>query len=311
MIIRTVWYIFLSGVALFGSDGSKNLSEPSIRYSVTPSTIVPGEHAILEITLEGTTTANDNNDSAVPVVNDKLLYDSKQVVLLEQNVSSDNGTYTYRYEVTGYRPGIRTLPPIEIRYGSQQFSTAALLLVVDNQRERDDLELRTHFEKMPLPLMWRSTLRKTLYVVAVLGVLIGLFALLRKLSRLNVKRARVAKNTQPATTLPGEDPDEWLRKQLAELRKSIGHDEVGLIIFDRLFHVLKEYFERKSSKPVQCWTSKEILKNLNTAYPVEALSKVFEFCDNARFSGKAISPIKELANGVLLESERVLVPCCN
>lgn len=274
-----------------------------LKYRVVKPTIQPGERTTLEIEIKTQTLeqAGWDEESGPPTVNDDFLTQSKAFQVLDTTYRRTKDSLIWGYELTSHRTGVVTLPPVEIRMGSQTFSTEATELRIASTRPESDSLIREEFGPLDPPsrlwywLMWLSLLP------AAWGLRIWIER------RLALWRARFKPKEIVVEAPPEEDPLEWLKRELIRLKGEL-HQGAEEAFADELTAVLREYFARKHKAPVRAWTTKEFSRKFAAEPSATALVPVFDSCDEVKFTGHKTN-LADRFNTAMNETERVLLAC--
>jgi hypothetical protein len=291
------WFIFSSSAALLVCNLIVAAENP-LHFSVTPDVIQMGERAIFEVRI----LADANSSPATPPeIHDDFLTQNKTIQILNKEFKTNGpGEYVWRYEITSYRVGTLSIPPVEIQYGPNSLSTERSNLEVTTSRSQTDETLREEFGKINAPIDWRKW-AQWIFFSSLAGILFA--AALAFIPKPNFRKAR------PAFTAPAEkreDNSQWLRRQLNGLKIKLNETEVTDGVVDELTLILREYFEREGGIPGRMWTTREFgryfAKNATTA----ALVPIFERCDRFKFGRERLRSAKENALLSLQEAEQLL-----
>ncbi len=140
MTICKDWLTFFAVVALLACNA---LFASTLKFSLDPKVIMPGEHARLEIRIpsQGLPSITDSP----PVIHDELLTKADSLRIVEQSFNNRGNELVWTYDLTLTKLGKTTVPPVEIQLGSQSFSTEATLLELKSPRQQGDDNLRDDF----------------------------------------------------------------------------------------------------------------------------------------------------------------------
>lgn len=206
MTIFKEWFVILNLVGLF--SGTLFASEP-FTYSLTPSTIQPGNHAVLRLSVPIEPQENEGSIT----VNDALLFESPELIVLEKTSERTDCCLTISYDLTGYKSKSYLLPPIEIKTHGNSFSTETKTLAIASLRPEEDNEIRESFGALTPPFPFRKWGK----IVGLLLILTFLLVTLPKKLKL-LYRKRPLYQTKKVPTIPTEDPLLWLKKQIHQLK---------------------------------------------------------------------------------------------
>jgi hypothetical protein len=277
MIISNNWSLSFVVAAFVASAGLK----ADFRFSLEPLQIQPGQSAVLTLQLsesdllrpEGTT-----EEELFPEADDALFMKTPSLELLDQSYRKENGTYVWRYRVTGYEVGALSLAPITVTMGPQTFSSERVTLTIAEPEGYAPQQLSPNADAVSVPwdiLFWAKCLGALL-----LGV--GIFLYLRKKPLLRLPSLPEKKAPVPTP----EPPVDWLRRELLKLRvrtEAHPHDD-GLS--DQWSLLLREYLEKCGWGPSKAWTENQLKKRLNGTERIEGLLPLFADCNRERFAPK-------------------------
>lgn len=275
----------------------------TFQFQVTPESVLPGNRARLEIRLGFSPEDLARNGENTPVMRDEMLTSTERFVLLDHGMHKDKDAWVWSYEMTQYQPGTFTIPPVEIAWGAETFSTESKEVTVTGSRAEGDSELRSEFGALPIPLRIFYWLK---WVLLAMGLGFATRYAYRKFPRHWLKKKHFV---PPSPTIPEENATDWLRRQLARLREEVRIANPGDGLVDDLALVLRTYFEKATRKPARRWTTTELETHLPSELFAEPVKKVFEDCDRFRFSGKQFAPLIEFVTQKLDIAERSLLPC--
>lgn len=282
--------------------GPPKKEDPSgLKYRLLKPTIEPGERTTLEIELplELLEKAGWNEESGPPLVNDDLLTQAKSFQVLDTTYRHTKESLVWGYELTTHRVGSLTLPPVEIRVGSQTFSTESVELTIATTRAQSDNKIRDEFGPLEMPSRW-------LYWLMWLSCLPIAYALRRWLEkRLPKWLARFKPKPVVIPPPPPEDPIEFLKRELARLKTELQVNPQETFA-DDLSAVLREYYSRKHSLPVRAWTTREFSRRFRGEPAADAIVPVLGSCDEVKFIGRKQN-LPERFNAALNDTEKALL----
>lgn len=295
MITSKGWFATLSGAVLLTSSATLS----ALEYKLTPKAVPPGERASLEVRLP-IPEALRHSDAEPPLIQDDLLTQTRAFMILERDFRREGDEWVWHYEITAYKPGEITVPPAEIRLGSENFSTEATKLTIEGTRTEKDLELREDFDRLSHPIPWG----KVALVLTAIAGLVGVAKLVEKYYR----RFFPKKTATPAPALakPTESDLAWLRRQLALVRARLEANGEAAQAVDSLTLILREYFARTTRLPVEAWTTTEFHRRFHENGAALKLLPCFEACDRFKFAAD-IEHGPAIARATLEESERTLI----
>ncbi len=300
MTTSNAWFVFFVSVAVVAS--SSTLADFS--YSVSPAVIRPGESAVLEIRLPETDLLRPPTEDDVPEAIDDLLVKAPGLEMLDQDYKKEEGDYVWRYRFTGYKLGDFFLPPLNVKFGPQNFSTERVPLKIQSERSPEDTELRPDADRVPPPWDWG--------LLAVLALAIAAAAAgYRYFPRLKRKWKTRPPKVVVTPPPPAENPLEWLRKQLLVLRALLDTSPNDPTAPDRWFSIIKEFTARKTHQPAVAWTTTEMRKRTRGDEALVPITPLLEACDRFKFSkerdGKATTSPGKVTLEWIDESERILL----
>ncbi len=272
-----------------------------LMYRLLKPVIEPGERTTLEIELPLNLLekAGWNEESGPPSLNDDLLTQAKSFQVLDTTYRHASESLIWGYELTAHKTGTIHLPPVEIRVGSQTFSTESLDLKIVTTRPEGDNKIREEFGALEMPSRWLYWL----LWLSLLPLSYGLRTWLEKklpkwLDRFKPKPVVVAPP-------PPEDPIEWLKRELNRLKAELSR-ETRETFADDLTDVLREYFARKHGLPVRAWTTREFSRHFGAEPTGSAVVPVFSSCDEVKFIGKKTN-LAERFTSALIDTEKALL----
>lgn len=291
MTIYKEWYIFLvlvsTGLPANLWAFSFVLSKPSIQV---------GETTILRIELP------ESGRDGKPLVLDELLSQHSQLKVLERNMSQGDNSVSFTFEITAYKAGDYRIPPIQIKWGSDSFSTEALDLNVGTTRDPDDREIRADFDTLKTPFPWRKAY---FWVMASFALLLGFWLLRWTLMRIPWKNL---KRLSFKFRWPSFETDKmWLRKEIARLRNELTKGPATPELVDRIFYTLSLFLKRKTNSPVPALTSQELLGELSDKSIRSQMGFILKSTDHFKYelTDKANAP--KFAEELLSTIEKVFL----
>jgi hypothetical protein len=297
MIIFKDWFISFVGAGLLAFSSCVTAGATSaLTFNVTPSRIQPGEHAVLEITFSPENPSNE----ITPVLGDQLLSKVESLQWLGRDSKQEKGKTIWRFEFTSYNVGQVTIPPVEIQYGPENFSTESRRIDISSSRQDGDENIREEYGPVPLPVQWRHLLGLFAKALAVIAFVFVLFAFVRKYW----KQRPAPKEEGPVE----ENPLVWLRGQLEELRTNLQRETPPARPVDELTGLLRTYFAKASQNPVEAWTTGEFRDRFARDEIAQRVGKILERCDELKFGGATKVDQKQATWLAVAESEKILFP---
>lgn len=273
-------------------------------YSLTPSTIQPGNHAVLSLSVP---IEPQENEGSV-TVNDTLLFENRELLVLEKTSERTDCCLTIRYDLTGYKSNSYLLPPIEIKTHGNSFSTETKTLAIASLRPDEDNEIRESFGALNPPF----ALKKWVKIVGLILILTFLlFTLPQKIKLLYRKRPPY--RTQKVPTIPTEDPLLWLKKQIHQLKLKHKQDPSNDLLIDEWSGIIRGYVGRVSSVPALTWTTAELKIFFSTSGRFLKMIPSLESSDQFKFQTqlRTEDSITLLIIKYIQETEEHLLLCGN
>lgn len=246
-----------------------------------------------------------DDESELPVLNDDLILDSKNLLVLERDFTREKDTLIWRFDLTSYHKGKVIVPPVEIRFGPHTFSSEAIPLEIVSGRKPDDRDLRPDFGEVPYPINWNFWSKIFLAALAV-G---GLIYYRRKYPNWRERLVHLRKRVIRSKTVE-EAPESWLRRELERLRARLRETELttptALPLVDDFTRTLRGFFRRKTTKPAESWTTTELKNNLPGGLPGE-VEPLLKQADAWKFGGAKADPKATIVEPGITTSERALL----
>jgi hypothetical protein len=297
MIIFKGWFIFSIVAALLVCNGTRG-AESKLHYTLEPSAIQPGDRVKFTVRLDlthppvGATTA--------PAIHDDLFGKSERIQILDRQASASSTEAVWTYEFTSYQVGEINLPPVEVQWGSENFSSESQTLKVSSTRPEEDEAVRSEYGEVEAPFPWKRWMRFGGLVLLAILMIAALMYLLR--------RRQPTPEIDDSGMIPaGLDPLLWLKEQLTRFREGLQSSPQPEHPVDDLALILREYFARSSSNPVETWTTREFQERFSRDEIARRIGEVFEACDQIKFAGDQAPPA-QVAARLLDESEKILLP---
>lgn len=247
--------------------------------SISPTQIQVGERVTVKIRLQVQESASYRNFQTPEILNGETLQVEPWKVLDERFVLSGEQA-EWAFDLTAYQIGTFRIPPIEIRFGPNTYSTIATDISVATTRDPQDrlLNPNADAEPAPVPLQWWVTVALMLVGVGVLAYLILRF-------RKQRERLRAAMPNIPATSV--ESIDSWLKSRLQQLELSAKQSSEG-VPREAIHSLVREYMKRRYQLPTRGYT----LRDLGTFLDLSKTSRLATALteeDRVRFKSKANS----------------------
>ncbi len=273
-------------------------------YSLTPSTIQPGNHAVL--TLSVPIEPQENEGSIT--VNDALLFESPELIVLEKTSERTDCCLTISYDLTGYKSKSYLLPPIEIKTHGNSFSTETKTLAIASLRPEEDNEIRESFGALTPPFPFRKWGK----IVGLLLILTFLLVTLPNKLKL-LYRKRPLYQTKKVPTIPTEDPLLWLKKQIHQLKLKHKQDPFNDLLIDEWSRIIRGYVGRVSAVPALTWTTRELKIGVSTSVPILKMIPSLESSDQFKFQTemRTEDSVTLLIGKYIQETEEHLLLCGN
>ncbi|MFM8314071.1 MAG: hypothetical protein ACKOA8_07270 [Deltaproteobacteria bacterium] len=298
MTIFKEWFVILILVEL---SARVLLGSEPFTFSLEPSTIQPGHHAVLKLRVP----LDPSEDESTTTVNDSYLFNSPDLYVLEKSSERTDCCLELKYDLTGYKNQTYSLSPIEIKTRSNSFSTEKTFFTVQTLRGQDDNELREVFDTLPLPLRYKKWIERILLALAAWGLVRYFILKYRK----RPKKHRTQAVTHPSP--PPEDPRVWLKNQLRILKSKLEEDPTNEFLIDEWGRIIRGYVGRLNSSPALAWTTLELKKLISEQSPILKLIPCFESSDRFRFQNpvKDQNSIPSLVNHFITETENHIILC--
>ena len=243
MITYKDWFIFLVLVSCWLPSQLWGFS-----FALDKRSIQIGEVTVLTLVLPIT------NRPDKPLIIDDLLDRHPQLKVLERNMNQTDTATTITFEITAYEARDFRIPPIQVKWGADTFSTEALDLSVTTSRAPEDTEIRPDFGKLRPPFPWRKAY---LTLIACLGAVLAIW--LVRWSLLRIPWRRVTQLIEWKPKLPNLETDRmWLRKEIAKFRRELNAGNTHPELVDRILYTLKIFLQRQTHTTVPALTRMEI-----------------------------------------------------
>lgn len=273
-------------------------------YSLTPSTIQPGNHAVLRLSVPIEPQENEGSIT----VNDALLFESPELIVLEKTSERTDCCLTISYDLTGYKSKSYLLPPIEIKTHGNSFSTETKTLAIASLRPEEDNEIRESFGALTPPFAFRKWGK----IVGLILILTFLLVTLPKKLKL-LYRKRPLYQTKKVPTIPTEDPLLWLKKQIHQLKLKYKQDPFNDLLIDEWSRIIRGYVGRVSAVPALTWTTRELKIGVSTSVPILKMIPSLESSDQFKFQTemRTEDSVTLLIGKYIQETEKHLLLCGN
>ncbi len=273
-------------------------------YSLTPSTIQPGNHAVLRLSVPIEPQENEGSIT----VNDALLFESPELIVLEKTSERTDCCLTISYDLTGYKSKSYLLPPIEIKTHGNSFSTETKTLAIASLRPEEDNEIRESFGALTPPFAFRKWGK----IVGLILILTFLLVTLPKKLKL-LYRKRPLYQTKKVPTIPTEDPLLWLKKQIHQLKLKHKQDPFNDLLIDEWSRIIRGYVGRVSAVPALTWTTRELKIGVSTSVPILKMIPSLESSDQFKFQTeiRTEDSVTLLIGKYIQETEKHLLLCGN
>ncbi len=221
-----------------------------LSYKLTPSSILIGERAYLEVRLK---TEGLGDNDMIPEVVDELLTSHKGLLLLQKDIAREGSEIVWKYHLTAYSTQEYTVPPIQIRFGANTYSTESINLKVLSNRPETDEEIRAEFGAVMAPVNWKQLGMLFLGLIVFLLVLKKCLTLFKRIDWKKVKAPIVN------AFAPKINAKLWLKTELERLRMKVNDStEESDLFVDELTQVLKTYFTLEMHAFINAKTSGEL-----------------------------------------------------
>jgi BatD DUF11 like domain len=248
MITYKDWFTFLVLVSCWISPQVWGFS-----FSLNKRSIQIGEVAVLSLVLPNT------NRSDRPVIVDDLLDRHPQLKVLERNMSQTDNGMTITFEITAYQASDFRIPPVQVKWGPDTFSTEALELTVTSSRTPDDMEIRSDFGKLRPPFPWRKAY---LVFLSGIGALLALWLL--RWSFLRIQWRKLSRFLYWRPKLPSFETDRmWLRKEVAKFRVKLKSGQADPELVDQILYTLKLFLQKQTDTITPALTRIELENQLS------------------------------------------------
>ena len=296
------WYIFFASAALLVC--SLGLAVGKFSFTISRWQIEPGQTTRLEIELPLSAVSDTPWDleQFPPQVNDELLTNSKAIVVLETNYEQSGEVLKWQYHLTGHHLGTFAIPPVEIRLGPHTFSTENIPVSIETTREKEDFHLREEYGELSVPFVWKKWFN-LIFLIPL--CLIGFWLWKRYGHFLRIKRPHPS--FQRIVVLPAENPKQWLKRQIARIRKRQHDKTLPPVLIDELSDVVREYYARTTHMPVQSWTTTEMSQRLDEQSKANEVARFLRKCDEFKYAPNTEDNYLLTLDTSVSECERILL----
>lgn len=291
MIICRGLLLFLIGASFFKAHSAYSFS-----YALDKNHVQVGEAASLRILVPL------SKEAERPGVFDELLSQHKKLKILEQQVQRVPEGHQLIFEITAYEPNEYLIPPIQIKIGSDTFSTEALPLTVTTTRQKDDIDIRPEFEPLQKPFPWRKV-----YAGAMWFLVTGVFVWWLRWALTKISMRKVIHFFKGLSLPKYESRRAWLKCEIKRLKTRLASDAAPNDVLDDAFFTLKKYFEKSFSKPVPAWTQKELQLRLQETLSKRKLSSICIEIDRLQYHTADKSRIEQRISELLTVMEKELL----
>lgn len=306
MTIFKDWLIiFASAALLVFSDGVAGNSK--LTLTLEPRSIMPGERAKLTLHIEPDPMFLEDGGTFPVQIQDDLLRNFQKTKILDVKANNNSKGIDRIYEITSYNVGEVYIPPIEVQIGADSLSTEATPIKVTTTRPELNDEIHEEFGPIPLPFQWQWWL-KAIAIIAVLLLIMYSVLLFKKRKPMVVE--------DPQYEAPQIEPLIWLKARLQSYRLQLEEVETAQealsasdpkITIDELSSILKEFFSRVSSNPIQTWTTSEFQAHFTKDDKAQRIGKVLSKCDKIKFDSQDGGLSLNTATDLLEQSEKILL----
>ena len=276
----------------------------ALKYEIAPKSIHPGQRATVKLRLSASLFHEDDD---LPLINDKWLVENAKFQVLEQRLEKEGDDWVWRYDITAYKGGKITIPPVEIKVEGETYSSEAEDISITPLREEKDFEPRPEYGVLTPPIAWTRTLLLLSVLVGVcLVTLTGFF--IRKHARRYLARRKKGPIPEPEYQIQ-EDPREWLKLALERLKAAIKENQTSpaLSHVDHFSHILRDFYMRRHGLPVRSYTFQEIETKLSCDDTVSSLKNIFLDCDTFKFDPQSQIVENPFTLSAIEKSEQVIL----
>ena len=107
--------------------------------------------------------------------------------------------------------------------------------------------------------------------------------------------------------LPAENPKQWLKRQIARIRKRQHDKTLPPVLIDELSDVVREYYARTTHMPVQSWTTTEMSQRLDEQSKVNEVARFLRKCDEFKYAPNTEDNYLLTLDTSVSECERILL----
>jgi len=223
--------------------------------------------------------------------------------ILDQHQELKSNDWQSTYEITSYEIGKIRIPPIEVVWGPNTYSSHATELTVISGRSENDTELRMDPAPLSAPILWRK--------IALTLLSLGIFSILGYLSYRYLKKPR----KKPLAFVVSQAPVDtetavaFLNRRLQEIKLKAQQSGEMVSVVDELVAVWRIYLAMTIQEPAPCWTTSELSQRLIGHRFADELIELFSDCDTHRFSQQGKSSIGTCFSKWLDHSTRMAMSC--
>jgi hypothetical protein len=275
-----------------------------LAFELRPEQVEPGERARLSVALPLSAVAltDVDEDTELPTLNDDLLLEAEDLQVLDRDFRRDRDQLVWTFDVVAHKEGKYNLPPLEVRFGAQSFSTETVLLTVKSSRAPGDEALRPDYGAVRIPWRWHLW-ALGLIALAVVGFLWRKFAYQRRL----LARLIRSYGTRIRRSWSEPSPENVLRRELKLCRDALAGGGPPVVILDRAMLAVRWYLTRRQARPANAWTTEEL--DRYEVLPSRELAEAFARGDRAKFASSSAANgdnVRAVAAALLEAATRAL-----
>lgn len=251
-----------------------------LAFELKPEKITPGERARLTVALPLASVglADVDEETELPTLRDDLLLETEELQVLERDFRRERDHLVWTFDVTAHKDGKYNLPPLEVKFGGQTFSTEAVPLVVKANRAPGDETLRPDFDGVGKPWPWVWWLGGVLLLVALVLVW-------RRSGHQRRLVGRLASRSWQRFLrwLAEPTPEATLRYEIETCRDALSRGEPAGALVDRATRAVRWYLATRKETAANAWTTDEL--KLHEVLRLPELEAAFGAADAMKFSG--------------------------
>jgi hypothetical protein len=253
-----------------------------LAFELRPEQVEPGERARLSVALplSAIGLADVDEETELPALNDDLLLEAHDLQVLDRDFRRERDQLVWTFDVVAHKDGKYNLPPLEVRFGAQSFSTETVLLTVKSSRAPGDEALRPDYGAVGIPWRWK------LWALGLVALAVTVF-LWRKFAHRRRLLARLLRSygTRFRRSWSEPSPENVLRRELKLCRDALAGGGAPAAILDRATHAVRWYLTRRQARPANAWTTEEL--DRYEALASRELADAFVRGDRARFASSS------------------------